>query len=286
MATDTLAAYDMTPAQLDDTTLERLDQILPKNWSRSNPVDVLGSAGADLYLETVKICAESPNTDALVLICSPVGTTDILDLARRLTDYLETVSLPVFAAWIGGDNMAGAVKHFNQAGIAIYDSAERAVRAFRNLYQHTLNVERLHQIPVRKDTRILIDRKKARQIVDQALSHKKTRLLEHEGKALLDAYGIPVNPTVLAPSKEEIFRPQTLDNLNLLCAVCPVGPAESRKFPAVRSGKQSLQPVLAWGYVGLFQYHKGWQEKYQVDLQNRPGFAPLISGGPQARCQM
>jgi len=155
-----------------------------------------------LYMETVKICAQAPETDGLLLICSPAGTMDTLGLAQALVPLLKTIRCPVFTAWIGGDNVNKARQVFNQAGIVTYDSAEQAVRAFKNLYHYGQNIKRLHEIPVRKDVRLLIDRKKAQKIVWDALAAGEKSLLEPSAKELLAAYGIPVNETQIADSPE------------------------------------------------------------------------------------
>src|SRR5690606_3412548 len=36
-------------AALSPETIERLDQVLPANWSRINPVDIIGDAPAERY---------------------------------------------------------------------------------------------------------------------------------------------------------------------------------------------------------------------------------------------
>ncbi|MCF8076951.1 MAG: GNAT family N-acetyltransferase, partial [Desulfotignum sp.] len=202
MAADALASYGMEPAPLSRETLDRLDALLPDNWSRGNPVDILGDTPASAYIDTAKHCAADPETDALLLICSPAGTMDTLALAELLVPQLQTVSCPVFTAWIGGDNVAKARQVFNQAGIVTYDSAERAVRAFKNLYEYGKNIERLTQIPIRTDTKLIIHRDIAGKIIQNAMAKKDTCLLENTAKALLEPYGIPVNDTKIADTRE------------------------------------------------------------------------------------
>ena len=202
MAADALASYGIEPARLAQTTLDRLNELLPDNWSRGNPVDILGDTPASVYADTVKICAADPETDALLLICSPAGTVDTCVLAELLVPQLKDIACPVFTAWIGGDNVARARDVFNQAGIVTFDSAERAARAFKNLYEYGKNIERLTQIPIRTDTRLIIHRETARNIIDTALAEKNTCLLENTAKSLLDAYGIPVNATHVADTED------------------------------------------------------------------------------------
>ncbi|OGQ91994.1 MAG: GNAT family N-acetyltransferase, partial [Deltaproteobacteria bacterium RIFOXYC2_FULL_48_10] len=202
MAADALSAHGIEPARLGAETLGQLDRILPGNWSRGNPIDILGDSGRDIYLKTARICANAPETDALLLICSPVGTMDILGLAKALAEEIKTFPCPVFTAWIGGVNVESSRKVFNEAGIVTYDSAERAVRAFKNLYQYGKHIEMLHEIPIRTDTKLVINRQKATQIIHEAVAAGESSLTETGAKELLKSYGIPVNVTKIADSEQ------------------------------------------------------------------------------------
>ncbi len=202
MAADALSSHGIEPVKLSVETLGQLDSILPENWSRGNPIDILGDSGRDVYLKTARICANAPETDALLLICSPVGTMDILGLAKALSDEIKLLPCPVFTAWIGGINVESSRKVFNEAGIVTYDSAERAVRAFKNLYHYGKNIEMLHEIPVRTDTKLVINRAKARQIIGDAVLAGEKSLTETEAKEVLRAYGIPANVTKIADSEQ------------------------------------------------------------------------------------
>ncbi|MBA3012496.1 MAG: bifunctional acetate--CoA ligase family protein/GNAT family N-acetyltransferase [Desulfobacula sp.] len=206
MAADALASHGMEPASLSQETLVLLDRVLPGNWSKGNPIDILGDTGPAAYLETAKIIAQAPETNGLLLICSPAGTMDTLGLAESLIPEIKTSTCPVFTAWIGGDNVLKARQAFNQAGIVTYDSAEQAVRAFKNLYQYGRNIEMLHEIPVRKDVRLIIDRTKAQKIIWEAGAKGGQSLLEPQAKDLLTAYGIPVNATLIAACAEDALK--------------------------------------------------------------------------------
>ncbi len=202
MAADALASHDIEPVKLSEETRRQLDQILPENWNRENPIDIMGDSGKEIFLKTARICADAPETDALLLICSPVGTMDILSIAKALAGEVKAYPCPVFTAWIGGINVESSRKVFNEAGIVTYNSAERAVRAFKNLYQYGKNIEMLHEIPVRTDIKLVINRPRARQIISEAVSAGEKSLTETTAKELLKSYGIPTNVTKIADSEE------------------------------------------------------------------------------------
>jgi len=42
-------------SRLSEGIMNRLDQILPGQWSKANPVDIIGDAPPERYLETIKV---------------------------------------------------------------------------------------------------------------------------------------------------------------------------------------------------------------------------------------
>ncbi len=220
MAADALESFGLSPAVLKEETIRELDLILPANWSRANPVDVLGDTPAKGYVEAVKTCAMAPETDALLLLCSPVGTLDTQDLALQLNCVMDQLNCPVFTAFIGGADMEAARKVFNEAGIVTYETAERAVRAFKNLYHYGLNLERLMEIPVRTDRRLKIDRAAAGKIIESALSRGEISLSEIEAKDLIRAYGLPVNATVIASTRQEAMAAADKTGYPVVLKIC------------------------------------------------------------------
>ncbi len=203
IAADALAEYGLTPAPLTAETIEQLNAVLPANWSRANPIDILGDATAERFGQVVQICLKAREIDALLLLSAPQGISDTGTMAAALVQHLKNKARPVFTAWVGGTEMERGRQIFNRAGIATFDTPERAVRAFVDLYRHGRNIEMLQQIPSSLPVRLEYDRGAAQQMITAALSCGHTLLTESESKTLLSAYGIPVNPTRLAKSAEE-----------------------------------------------------------------------------------
>ena len=63
LATDALIAGAGQLAPLAPGSIESLNRILPPPWSHGNPVDLLGDAGPDRYVQALKVVAKDPNTD-------------------------------------------------------------------------------------------------------------------------------------------------------------------------------------------------------------------------------
>ncbi len=206
MAADALHDYGIAPVNLSPETLDQLDAVLPGHWSRGNPVDILGDASAERYRDTVEILMRAREVDGLLVMLAPQAMTNPTQVAQTLVAQLREKPFPVFTSWLGGKDVEAGRGIFNQAGIPTFDSPERAVRAFTDLYQYTCNLETLQQIPGRLPDPVEPDHNTVRSLIDAGLLRPGGLLSEIEAKQLMAAYGIPVNATEPAGSADQAVQ--------------------------------------------------------------------------------
>jgi len=123
-------------------------------------------------------------------------------VAAALIDRLRGSFRPVITAWVGGAYMQEGRDIFNRADIATFDTPERAVRAFINIYRHGRNSQVLQQIPSRLNSRLEFDCRAARRMVEEKLTAGSLILSEPDAKILLALYGIPINSAHKAATRE------------------------------------------------------------------------------------
>ena len=147
MATDALVASGGTLARLSDATLAELDAGLPPQWSRRNPVDVLGDAKSKLVAKAAQIVLGDPGVDALLVIITPQAMTNPTAMAREICAQAGATPKPVLAAWLGGAAMREGTNLLNEAGVPTYPTPEQAVKAFMTLVSYARNLEVLYETP-------------------------------------------------------------------------------------------------------------------------------------------
>jgi acetyltransferase len=206
MAADTLSDYGYEPATLSEETIDKLNEILPPFWSKRNPIDMLGEATPELYREVVKICLEAKEVNGLLIISAPQALTDTAETANALVGLIQDQSIPIITSWVGGADMQKGRDIYNQAGIPTFDTPERAVRAFMDIFRFSQNIEMLQQIPSRLPRRIEFNREKAKALIQAGLKTQNYLFTEIESKELLSAYGIPVNSVEIATTQEEAVK--------------------------------------------------------------------------------
>jgi acetyltransferase len=137
---------------------------------------------------------------------APQASTDSSEAAVGLAELIREQSIPIVTSWVGGADMQKGRDLFNQTGIPTFDTPERAVRAFMDIYRFSQNIEMLQQIPSRLPRRLVFNRKKAKALIQAGIKTQNQLLTEMESKALLSAYGIPVNRVEIATTQAEAVK--------------------------------------------------------------------------------
>jgi acetyltransferase len=206
MATDALVMGGGRLAALGDETLRRLDEVLPSTWSRGNPLDVIGDAPGERYVQTLEVLLTDPEVDAVLLIHAPTAIVESQTIARAVAEMMQTTNRNVLASWVGGDAVQQARQIFSDKGIPVYETPDKAVRAFLHLVHYRKNQEMLMETPHSAPVAFTPATGQARGVIEQALSSGRDLLTEPESKAVLAAYGIPVVETRTARTPGEAVQ--------------------------------------------------------------------------------
>jgi len=203
MATDALIRSGGQLATLSATTLAQLERCLPPNWSRGNPIDIIGDAPPERYVQALQTLLVAPELDTVLFIHTPTAIVPSDEIARTLAPLVQASSRNVLSCWLGRDGVADARHIFAAAGIPTYDSPEDGVSAFLQMVNYRRN-----QALLLADApdRLVTDAaaiEQAQQVIAAALGSGRQWLTEVEAKAVLAAYSIPVAPTQLAMTPRE-----------------------------------------------------------------------------------
>ena len=194
VAADAAAREGILLPALSETTLGALSERLPPTWSHANPVDIIGDAPVQRYVDALEVLLAAPGSGTLLFMHAPTAIVDSRAIARACLPLLRPRRERVLACWVGAAAVASARHEFEAAGISCHDTPEQAVRAFGMLAQYRRNQALLLEAPEQAEA--LEPRvEEARAIVAAALAEGRTMLDEADGKRLLAAYGIPVVET-------------------------------------------------------------------------------------------
>jgi acetyltransferase len=195
MAADAAAAAGLELAALPEATRDALDAFLPANWSRANPVDIIGDAPVERYVHTLQALLQAPQTGTVVFMHSPTAIVPSAEIAAALLPLAAAQPQRIVAGWIGGPGVAQARERFQAAGIPSYDTPEQAVQACAMLATYRRNQALLLQAPAAHTAPATPDLARIDSIIAASLAEGREMLTEPEAKGLLEAAGIPVTGT-------------------------------------------------------------------------------------------
>ncbi len=203
IATDTLIAKGGKIAKLSDETIIELNKYLSPNWSKGNPVDVLGDAGPEQYSKAVELCAKDKNVDGILVILTPQSMTDSTEIARKIAAISKNCRKTILASWMGAEDIQAGQEVLEANNIPVYQNPENAVKCFMLMYNYSRNLEILHETPSHIPHEFQPKKNKSQELINRVLEDNRTVMTEFEAKQLLANYQIPVIKNGLAKTKEE-----------------------------------------------------------------------------------
>jgi acetyltransferase len=208
LATDDLIDEGGRLAKLSEETIAALNRSLPVNWSRANPVDIIGDADATRYSTATAALLADENVDALLVLNCPVAVASSTAAAQAVCDEERKAReagsrKPVFTAWLGQDAVAEARKLLDANGLPVYPTPEKAVAAFMHQVRRERAQEMLMQVPATPAERDIHDTEAARKIVREALAQGREWLTAVEANNVMRAYSVPVVEMRVATTPEE-----------------------------------------------------------------------------------
>lgn len=134
LAADTAYSLGLKLSKLRSDTIMKLNDCCPSNWSRRNPVDIIGDATAQRYDTALDIIMNANEVDGVVILLSPVATANTMNIAERIVDIHRLVKKPITVSFVG--MIAHESENYlDKNGIPEIEYPERAVFAMYALIE-------------------------------------------------------------------------------------------------------------------------------------------------------
>jgi len=130
-AVDALSQIGLKLAALSDETQSELKKVLKAEASVKNPVDILGDADENGYLQAISIVEKDPNTDGIIVLLTPQSSTKITETAEVIANFQS--KKPIISSFVGGEILVGAKKIIEGAQKPCFSFPEEAVDAVHGL---------------------------------------------------------------------------------------------------------------------------------------------------------
>ncbi len=202
LATDASEANNMPLSDPTDELKAKIGKIIPSFGSLRNPIDMSAMASSKMYADVIKTAMEDESVDAVLAMYCEVADLDPLDAADGIIEATKSSSrkIPVVAAFVGGKGSDDACERLIDNSIPAFAAPDLGVRALYALRSHNVLNSRICLEP---DEPTGISKEEADGRLRAFAPSGITALNERESKEIFSLYGIAVNRTLLAKTKEE-----------------------------------------------------------------------------------
>jgi acetate---CoA ligase (ADP-forming) len=260
------------PAISEETGAD-LAAVLPAESALTNPVDMLGSATAAHYRQTLPLLLADPALDAVIAIHAPAAVSDADEVATAIAAAAEGSGKPVLAVVMTGDRGPAA---FARPGspVAAFPYPESAAAALGRAAERAAWLRRPVGVVHRPD----------RDRVDLGPVAAGGRWLDPvETRSLLEGYGLPLAPQQTAASPRKAARAAREMGFPVAVKSAQPGVHKTERGAVVLGLRTQRDVAAAASAIGgpvLVQAMVCGGVELLAGFVQDPSFGPVIAFGP------
>lgn len=198
IAVDAIERQGLVVAGLKPETQALIRDSLPRAAASSNPVDVLGDAPPERYVNSLKAVLADDGVDAILVILTPQAMSKPRETARAIIETHRD-GKPVLAVFMGGRDVAPARAEFLFHDLPDFTAPERAVVALRKMCDYAAWRRR----PPRVVERQPINRNRIDRIITRHRRIGTRQVGEADAKKILATYQFNVPEGRLVRTADE-----------------------------------------------------------------------------------
>lgn len=142
LSSDYAEQYGIEMIRFSDELVTELDMVLPPDWSRANPIDMVGDSSADRFARTFDIMIKSQALwDIAFVVAVPSAISDPIRVANEIVRFSKNTRKMIVGCMIGGDSMKTPLRILRDAQIPNFPDLEDAFKAVGNICRHQCSTD-------------------------------------------------------------------------------------------------------------------------------------------------
>jgi acetyl coenzyme A synthetase (ADP forming)-like protein len=282
LCADACEAAGLTLPALGEETRSALAEVLPREGSVANPVDLVGSATAGTYEAALAPLLADPRLDALIVLFVPPVIEGADEAAAAIERAVATsgTAKPVLSVLITGEGVPGILRRpgARTTAFAYPESAARTLALAAD------RAEWLRRPAGTTPALEGIDVAPARRVVETALAESgDTWLGAGAARALLEAYGIPVVPERIASDADAAVGAASELGYPVVVKTAVAGAHKTESGGVALDLRTETAVRAAVGRIGgpvLVQPFLTGGAELLAGIVQDPVFGPLVAFGP------
>ncbi|MCE5311777.1 MAG: acetate--CoA ligase family protein [Nitrospiraceae bacterium] len=185
IAADASEKLGVSLPQMTKESINVMQNSLPSNASLYNPVDIIGDATSERYSVVIETAIKDPNVDALLVILTPQGVTDVENTADIVIKNAGSTDKPVIACFMGEERVRSSINRMKDCSIPNFSYPEVAVKEFRMLSDYS----RWRSLDNAEEPFSCGSKEAVSALIDKAMSEGRYQLGEDRAMEILSHYG-------------------------------------------------------------------------------------------------
>lgn len=182
---------------------QKFRKTMPEFGSASNPIDITGQGGDVQFRNAARIAFAESRIKSVIFLYCETSVTDPMAIATAIYEEHKSAgsNKPVSVCFLGGERSKLAIKLLNENKIPASSSVPIAVSSLAAVYKW-------HEIKSSKKEKVSKPRLvgAGKKYVDSVKKQKKSFLLEHESRQILESAGIKFPKSVFAKSVSDAVK--------------------------------------------------------------------------------
>lgn len=203
LASDSLAEYGLTLAELSGNAKEKLREMLNPSAQVDNPVDMLGGADEVEYAHALKHSLADEDVDMGIAVLVPQALVNPVNVAKAIIRAAKESEKPLIACLMGSASIQEARQLLHMNRVPMVDFPEMTGPMLGALYSRILHAADRSQMS-QNGTVSTPDK----ELVERLLAENNGQRVwgEYETRPILEAYGIPLIEARFAQNFEEASK--------------------------------------------------------------------------------
>jgi acetyl coenzyme A synthetase (ADP forming)-like protein len=133
LASDAFDRNGLSIPKLPNSVTKKLNELLPKRWSKRNPIDVGGDANPNTYKKVLGVFEKERFYDFILFIVTPQEMTNPEEIAKQIVRFHKRTKVPVFSCFMGGNLVKKAKKIIKENNLLDFDEPTQAAEVISKM---------------------------------------------------------------------------------------------------------------------------------------------------------
>jgi acetyltransferase len=133
---DEISERGLELADFTSETTRKLEESMPDESGKSNPLDVIGDAGHERYRDALDAVIADERVDSVIVILTPQANTEIEKTARTVSKASDSTNKPIMSCFMGEKEVQKGIDILEENEIPDFEDPKDAVKALKEMNEY------------------------------------------------------------------------------------------------------------------------------------------------------